>query len=245
MAELDPQQAGAAKGFSRQHQLPLEVKLRDDATLDNFLALPRVEPLLRALRAQLESDGEPIIYLYGPAGSGKTHLLQASCHLSDAGTLYLPLKELAQYPAEDVLQGVEQLDRVCIDDLNVVLGDAQWERALFNLYNNARQRGCRLVVAGDAAPRALTVELDDLRSRLSWGIVYQLVDADDDDKATLLQFRAARRGLSLPAEVANFIVSRAPRETEHLLEVLDKLDNASLSQKRALSIPFVKQTLGW
>jgi DnaA family protein len=101
------------------------------------------------------------------------------------------------------------------------------------------------VVAGDAAPRALTVELDDLRSRLSGGIVYQLADAGDDDKASILQFRAVRRGLSLSAEVANFIVTRAPREMEHLLEVLDKLDNASLSQKRALSIPFVKQALGW
>ena len=244
MAELDIK-ASATPGQSRQHQLPLEVNLRDDATLDNFLALPRVEPLLSALRAQLEPGGEAIIYLYGPPGSGKTHLTQASCHLSDAGTLYLPLKELGQYPAAEVLQGVEQLDRVCIDDLHAVLGDAQWERALFNLYNSARELGCRLVVAADAAPRALAVGLDDLRSRLSWGIVYQLAQGDDSEKASILQFRAARRGLSLSTEVASYIVSRAPRPMEQLLDVLDVLDSASLSEQRALSIPFVKQTLGW
>lgn len=244
MAELDPK-GGAARGQSRQHQLPLEVNLRDDATLDNFLALPRVEPLVKALRAQREPDGEAIIYLYGPAGSGKTHLLQASCHLSEAGTLYLPLKELAQYRAADVLQGIEQLDQVCIDDLHAVLGDAQWERALFNLYNSARQRGCRLVVAADAAPRRLAVDLDDLRSRLSWGIVYQLTQGNDSDKASILQFRAGRRGLSLSPEVASFIITRAPRAMEQLLDVLDQLDSASLSEQRALSIPFVKQTLGW
>jgi len=171
--------------------------------------------------------------------------LQASCHVEPAEALYLPLAELRQYPAQDVLQGVELLDRVCIDDIHAVLGDADWELALFNLYNRARQQGCRMVVAGDAAPRALAVNLADLRSRLSWGIVYQLAQVDDDDKAAILQFRAARRGLSLSPGVATYIVSRAPRAMEQLLEVLDLLDKASLARQRALSIPFVKEALGW
>ncbi len=165
--------------------------------------------------------------------------------MAAAETLYLPLAELRQYPAADVLQGVEHVDRVCIDDIHAVLGDADWELALFNLYNSARQHGCRLVVAGDAAPRSLAVNLEDLRSRLSWGIVYQLVQGDDADKAAILQFRATRRGLALSPGVASYIVSRAPRGMGQLLEVLDLLDKASLAQQRALSIPFVKEALGW
>jgi DnaA family protein len=234
-----------AAGHPRQHQLSLAVHLRDDATLDNFLALPRVQPLLSALQTQLEPTGEAVIYLYGPAGSGKSHLLQASCHVAATETLYLPLAELRQYPAAEVLQGVEHVDRVCIDDIHAVLGDANWELALFNLYNSAREQGCRLVVAGSAAPRSLAVNLADLRSRLSWGIVYQLTPGDDADKAAILQFRATRRGLTLPAGVASYIVSRAPRAMGPLLEILDLLDRASLAQQRALSIPFVKETLGW
>jgi DnaA family protein len=244
LAKIDSQD-GTAPGHSRQHQLSLEVHLRDDATLDNFLPLPSVEPLMRALRGQMEPDGEGIIYLWGPAGAGKSHLLQASCHEPAAATLYLPLQELRRYPADDVLQGVENMDRICIDDIHAVLGDAVWERALFNLYNSARQNNCRMVVAGDAAPRALAVGLADLRSRLSWGIVYQLQPGDDNDKAAILQFRASRRGLSLSPAVASYIVSRAPRAMQQLLDVLDQLDNASLAQQRALSIPFVKQALGW
>lgn len=243
MAEIDP--IGQAAGHSRQHQLPLEVHLRDDATLDNFLALPKVQPLVSALQNQLEPEGEAVIYLYGSAGAGKSHLLQASCHVDAAETLYLPLAELRQFPARDVLQGVEWLNRVCIDDIHAVLGDASWELALFNLYNSARQHGCRLVVAGDAAPRVLAVNLADLRSRLSWGIVYQMTPGDDDDKAAILQFRASRRGLSLSSGVASYIVRRAPRAMDQLLEVLDQLDKASLVQQRALSIPFVKEALGW
>jgi DnaA family protein len=243
VAEVDL--SGQAVGHTLQQQLSLAVHLRDDATLENFLALPNVQPLVRALQTQLAPGGEPFIYLYGPPGTGKSHLLQASCHVAMAETVYLPLAELRQYPAEEVLQGVEQLDRVCIDDIHSVLADADWELALFNLYNKARQQGCRLVVAGNAAPRALEVNLADLRSRLSWGIVYQLAQGDDADKAAILQFRAARRGLNLSPGVATYIVSRAPREMGQLLNVLDQLDKASLAQQRALSIPFVKEALGW
>ena len=243
MAEVDPPLDVAR--HSLKHQLSLEVRLRDDATLDNFLALPKVQPLVGALQSQLDPSGESVIYLYGPAGTGKSHLLQASCHEPGAETIYLPLSDLRQYAARDVLQGVENLDRICIDDIHVVLGDAKWEQALFNLYNDARQRGCRLVVAADAAPRALAVNLEDLRSRLSWGIVYQLAQPEDHDKEAILQFRASRRGLSLTPSVASYIVSRAPRAMDQLLHVLETLDKASLAEKRSLSIPFVKEALGW
>ncbi len=243
MAVIDPE-TKAAGGF-RQHQLSLPVQLRDDATLDNFLALPQAQPLIDALQTQMQPGGEAVIYLYGPPGTGKSHLLQASCHVAAAETLYLPLAQLREYPPTEVLQGLDGLDRVCLDDIHAVLGDPDWELALFNLYNSARQQGCHLVVAADTAPRALAVQLPDLRSRLSWGIVYQLQEGDDEDKAAILQFRAMRRGLSLSGGVASFIVSRAPRAMEQLLQVLDQLDEASLAEQRALSIPFVKQALGW
>lgn len=229
----------------RERQLPLDVQLRDDATLDNFLATPQVQPLVAALQPAPGVEAEAMIYLYGPAGSGKSHLLQASCHVAGNAALYLPLADLVQYPPEEVLQGVESLALVCLDDVDQVLGKEDWELALFNLYNRAREQGCRLLVAGNAAPRVLAMDLPDLRSRLSWGIVYQLMEADDTHKAAILQFRADRRGLQMPAEVSSYITSRAPRAMDQLLELLDRLDRASLTEQRALSIPFVKKTLGW
>ena len=230
---------------SSQQQLSLEVQLRDDATLDNFLASATVQPLIHALQRQLQPAGEDLIFLHGVTGSGKSHLLQASCHLAAANALYLPLADLGTYAPDEVLHGVETLSLVCLDDVDSVLGDENWELALFNLYNRALQHQCKLLLAGNAAPRALAVELPDLRSRLSWGIVYQLPQASDEEKAAILSFRAARRGLQLSAEVANYVVSRAPRAMQQLLELLDSLDKASLAEQRALSIPFVKQTLGW
>lgn len=228
-----------------QQQLTLPVHLRDEATLENFLSPEDFRPLLGALQQQLEDEGEGVIYLHGGTGAGKSHLLQACCHRAGSGALYLPLGELKDFPPADVLADVASMRLICLDDLDVVAGDADWELALFELYNRAREMGCRLLVAASASPRAIALNLEDLRSRLSWGMVYYLPPCDDEQKKTILQFRAQRRGLSLPAEVASYLVTRAPRDLDPLLELLDQLDRASLAQKRALSIPFVKKTLDW
>jgi DnaA family protein len=228
-----------------QRQLPLPVQLRDEATLDNYLPLPESLAHIAALRAQAGGGGEPIIYLYGPAGVGKSHLLQASCHLVGSGAVYLPLGEVADCPPQEVLQDIEALKLVCLDDVDRVLGRADWELALFHLINRARQHGCSLLLAGSAAPRVLAVDLADLRSRLGWGIVYQLAAAADEEKMAILQFRAARRGLVLGDDVCAYVVARAARDMDALLAVLDILDRASLVEQRALSIPFVKGVLGW
>ncbi|MCB1845146.1 MAG: DnaA regulatory inactivator Hda, partial [Halioglobus sp.] len=131
------------------------------------------------------------------------------------------------------------------DDLQAVRGNRSWEEALFHLCNRARAQDCCLVVAADAPPRALGLQLADLQSRLSAGLVFQLGRADDRTKAEILQFRAQRRGLTLADDAARFIVARAPRSLDQLLALLDRLDHASLAAQRGLSIPFVKSVLDW
>ena len=229
-----------------QHlQIPLPVQLRDDATMDNFLPGVGDEAALAALGDLLAGHGEPVILLHGAPGSGKSHLLQASCHSAGGRGLYLPLGELANYPADQVLEGIDGMQLVCLDDLQAVLGNAGWETALFNLYNRARESGQALLLAADAPPRRLPVGLADLQSRLSWAVVFHLAAIDDERRSAILQFRARRRGLTFPADVAGYIVSRAPRGMDSLLANLELLDRASLAQQRQLSIPFVKQTLGF
>lgn len=229
----------------RPRQLPLPVRLRDEATLDNFLAGESGTPLLGALRAQAGGQGEAIMYLHGGPGSGKSHLLQASCHLAGEGAQYLPLAQLGAFSPAEVLRDMENLRQLCLDDIHCVLGRDDWELALFALFNRARELGCRLLVAADAAPRLLALGLEDLRSRLSWGSVFQLRAPDDELKVAILRYRAARRGLELSAEVAAYIVARSARDLDALLDLLDRLDHASLVEKRPLSIPFTRRVLDW
>ncbi|MDX1734295.1 MAG: DnaA regulatory inactivator Hda [Halioglobus sp.] len=228
-----------------QHQLPLAIRPRDDATFANFLVRSGRQPAVDALRAQCLPGGEPVVFLCGPGGGGKSHLLQACCQQQESSALYVPLAELAGYEPREVLAGLEAARRLCLDDLQAVAGNEAWEEALFHLFNRCSQSGCALVFAADGAPRSLGIGLADLQSRLSSGVIFQLQRLDDPDREAILRFRAQRRGLELPADVASYIVSRAPRQMEQLLALLDRLDEASLAHQRALSRPFVKQTLHW
>jgi DnaA family protein len=190
---------------------------------------------------------ESLIYLWGGAGVGRSHLLQAAClqlKQLDQQAVYLPLAGLVEHgPA--LLEGLEHCALVCLDDLDAVAGRADWEEALFHLFNRLRDAGQRLLLSASAAPRELQLQLADLQSRLSQALVFQLRELAADDKLHALQLRASRRGLQLPDEVAAFILNRGSRSMNGLFELLEQLDQASLQAQRKLTIPFLKETLGW
>lgn len=227
-------------------QLSLSIGLRDDATFANFLSADNT-PAIAALQAQIRGCGENFQYLYGGEDSGKSHLLQAVCHLSDElglRSVYLPLEELALL-SPDLLDGMEDLDLVCIDDLHLVAGRKKWETALFHFFNRMRDAGRYLVISADAAPGQLGVKLPDLASRLAWGVTLSLQNLTDEQKNDALKLRARERGLELTDEVARYILHRGPRTLRELFDMLARLDHASLMAKRKLTIPFVRETLQW
>ncbi len=235
---------------SSPQQLSLEVHLKDDATFENYYATDGQSNALvvSALSHQLEVYGEQFVFLSGAPGVGVTHLLQAACHLAgERGkrAQYLPLQELQQHDPTQLLDGLESLDLVCLDGLQLVLGKTDWERALFNFFNSMRDTGRRVVMAATKGPRELAVALPDLQSRLNWGLVFQVLPLDDFSKQTALQNRAKARGMELSDEVAQFIMHRSPRNTHELFKSLQRLDDASLAEQRRLTIPFIKQTLGY
>ncbi len=230
-------------------QLPLGMRLRDDATFANFYpganaaALGYVERLCEAEAGWTES----LIYLWGGVGVGRSHLLQAAClRMEQLGqpAIYLPLAELVAHgPA--LLENLEQCELVCLDDVQAVAGRGDWEEALFHLFNRLRDSGRRLLLAADAAPRELHVALPDLQSRLSLALVFQLQELSEEDKLRALQLRASRRGLQLSDEVGRFILTRGTRSMSGLFDLLERLDQASLQAQRKLTIPFLKEVLDW
>lgn len=223
-----------------EQQLPLRIGLRDSATFANFYCAGN-----DAVLHTLQLASEPFVFLWGSVGSGKSHLLQAACHAEterNGSPAYLPLGQLCEAGAS-VLDGMEAMTLVCLDELQSVAGDDDWEEALFHLYNRVRDAGVRLLVAADAGPAALPVKLADLRSRLSWGPVYQLQQLDDDGKLAALQMRARGRGIELPADVGAYLLRRSPRDMHALFELLDRLDQASLVAQRRLTIPFVRELI--
>lgn len=233
---------------SSPQQLSLSVNLNDDATFDNFYAPAQTHNamVVQGLRAQLDGSGEAFVYLWGAPGCGLTHLLQAACHQAQSAGMsvqYLPLRDLVGYAPDELFAGLDSVDLVCLDCLPSVAGRPDWERAIFHLYNQLRDQGRRLLVAAEHSPRELALTLEDLRSRLQWGLTYQVHSLSDEDKQQALQMRARARGLELSDEVAQYITQRLPRDTNELFWQLQRLDHASLTEQRKLTIPFVKKVL--
>ncbi len=226
-------------------QLPLSVQLADAAAFDNFHAGPNAT-VLAALRTLAEGDADGSMLIHGPAGSGRTHLLQAASR--EAATLrrraaYLPLASFVdESPA--VLRGFETLDLVCLDDIDTSLHDRSWAQALLRLLDAVRAHGGVCLLSAAAAVERLAIApLPDLRTRLSACATFALKRLTDEDRATLLRSRARHRGLELSDEVLDFLLRRLPRDVPSLMQALDLLDRDALELKRRLTIPFVQQAL--
>lgn len=220
-------------------QLTLGISLRDDATFDNFFS-GRNEQVIYNLINQEDA----YVFLFGSAGTGKSHLLQAACHQVGQKGLpvaYLPFAEKGFIPA--MLDGLESMSLIALDDIQYIVGNDGWERSLFNLYNRAREKGVNILVSSNEPLHSLDIKLADLKSRLSWGPVFQLNLLDDSEKQKALQQRAKRRGLELEDDVVTYLLKRSPRDMNSLFQIFEKLDQASMIEKRKLTIPFIKNYL--
>jgi DnaA family protein len=130
-----------------------------------------------------------------------------------------------------------------IDDVDTVLGDKDWEVALFNLINQAHHLGQRLLFSANVNPLELDCFLPNLYTHLVWGSSYQLLGLSDEEKPEILRSRAQQRGFDLSDRVIDYIYKHYPQDTASLLNILDRLDKKSLQQKAKITIPFVKQVL--
>jgi DnaA family protein len=220
-------------------QLPLGVRLGEAARFDGFVAGANAEVL-----GLLTGPAPPrVLWLWGRAGTGKTHLLQAACanaSASGGAATYLDL-ESGGSPA--LLDGCETLDLVCLDGIERVSDAGDWNAAVFRLYTLMQDSPGRLYVASTAPPASLRFRLADLRSRLLAGALHQLHELDEHGQVQALARRAARRGLELSPEAATWLVHRLPRDMHSLCSMLDRLDEAALAAQRRLTVPFLRQVL--
>ncbi|NQY63730.1 MAG: DnaA regulatory inactivator Hda [Alteromonadaceae bacterium] len=230
-------------------QLALAVQLPDDETFESFQSESEKGVLVQ-LQKFIHPSNEEIdqpngFYLFGISGVGKSHLLHASCAYAETlgkTSLCLSFSELTQLSVE-VLDGLEQIDLICLDDLQLIAGNVQWQQAVFDLYNRVMEHNKRLIITGDQSALQLGITLPDLVSRMTWGYTEQLKALDDDEKLIALQYRARQRGVVLNDDVAKFLLNRLSRDMGSLINSLDKLDKASIREQRKITIPFIKDIL--
>ena len=233
--------------FSSHEQLVLNLRLRDASSFENYFVARNREAVERLQHGVRSVSGAPQapaswLVLWGEPGTGKTHLLEAACRAAQEqghAPLYIPLAEKTSFTTA-LLEDVEQVPLVCVDNVDAIAGDAAWEAALFALYERLRAQGGMLVLATRPSPAAIGLRLADLATRLSAGLVYQLQPLFDAEKIAALRLRAQRRGLDMTEEVANYLLTRFPRDMHSLFALLDRLDTATLAAQRRLTIPFLR-----
>ena len=224
-------------------QIPLGVRLPDRALFESFLPARNAQTLEHLRQVALGATSG-LTWLCGPAGCGKTHLLQAVCAASAERTRagYVPLGAVAPLGL-GVLDGLPQLECLCLDDVDCIAGQGEWERAIFAMLRELEDTGGRLVLAARSPPALLEWALPDLGSRCAAGAVFQLRVLDEGEQYAALQLRARLRGLELPEETWQWLRRRFPRDMRTLYEVLDRLDEAALAAQRRLTVPFIREVL--
>jgi DnaA family protein len=217
-------------------QLLLDISPDWQPTLDNFVVGRNLE-LVSALRHALSGDSsERFFYVWGEAGSGKSHLLQASVNAA-RDLLLDAVYAQGSVPSRVMDSG---LAVVAVDDVDRLNDAAQIE--LFDIYNQMRDSGAMLLVSGNASPSHLVMR-DDLRTRLGWGLVYQVHVLSDEEKERALAQHGRSLGLVLPPEVTQYLLRHGRRDLPTLMAVLESLDAHTLRLHRPPTIPLLKEVL--
>lgn len=246
---LPDTQSEARPAAPRMKQLPLAISPAPQPTLANFVPGANgavIDHLLRwptdalAVPAGLAAPA-PALYLWGPQGSGKSHLLRglAARAAAPGGAVadrvgWFDANDAAPWPLQPgwalvVIDGCEALD-------------AAAQHAAFVLFTEAQTHGVPLAAAGALPPADLPLR-DDLRTRLAWGHVFALQPLSEQDTCTALNLEARRRGLQLPAEVSNYLMSRFARDLASLMALLAALDEHALATQRRLTVPLVRDLI--
>ncbi|MGE5665261.1 MAG: DnaA regulatory inactivator Hda [Betaproteobacteria bacterium] len=210
-------------------QLALDLVQPLTPRLDNFVPGRNAEALA-ALRALAAGQGAQFVYLWGEPGCGRSHLLAA---LAAEGGGLGRAGEVPEFAAEVRLYLVDDVDAL----------DEAGQARFFRLVNEIRGApGARLASAGSAPPARLALR-EDVRTRLAWGLVYQLHVLSDVEKAQALLAHAGSRGIVLTPEVRAWMLAHLPRDMRTQVAVLDALDAYALARKRPITLPLLREWL--
>ncbi len=234
--------ARAIEIVNRQALIP--VSLDAESSFDSYRPGANRE-LLAELRLIVHGDRpRRVLYFWGEAGSGKTHLLNACCQLAHALNkphAYLPVSGCATDRTD--LARIEPQSLLCVDDFQNAAHEDSWQVALFGLYEKLLSHTGAMVVAANQPMGALNLELKDLESRLVSGGVSSLAGLNEADKLAALKSRAFHKGFELSDPVLQFITTYYQRDTASLFSLLERIDHASLAQQRKITVPFIKSLL--
>jgi chromosomal replication initiator protein len=214
-------------------------------SFDSFVACDGNAAALQfARRIADPSDAENLLYLHGPTGSGKTHLLQCiarSLNPADAETAcYLTCRD--SFSARELIARFSGASALVVDDLHLLPDEAALRAALWQLFNDFNSGGRKVALAGLLPPRELPHLDDHLVSRLLWGLVARVDASDDQSRRMILKKIADDRQVRVPDDVVDYILMTASREVGDLIVTFEALFRLSMAEQRRITLPLARKS---
>ncbi len=234
----------SAHSVAKPEQYPLHFEFRANQTFDDFFAGAN-QPILEDLKQCVLGYGEQQIFVWARSGQGKSHLLQSCCHYAqehEYSSFYFDLSRHSLHKSA-IFLGLDDYEVVCVDNVDSIIGQVKWEQALAAFMQRHYERGHRLILSATNLPNHMTIKTSNVKANLSWGLMVQLKTLVDTYSIDALIFKADAMGLEISPQVGRFLMIQHQTELDGLWYLLERLDRASLSAKRKLTIPFLKQLL--
>ena len=226
--------------MNKPKQLTFPWIKRNIASSDDFYFDPKNFGLKKNL---LEEDDD--IFLYGLKKSGKSFLLQSVCNFyasKNKSSLYIPIAEVMKYGIS-FMDSLDNLDVICIDDIDLINSNKEWEIAIFNLINDCLISKCRLIFSSPLNPSSIKFDLKDLISRIKKMDHVELFPVSKDKLNDAINFICNLRSINLGEKEINYLVTHSKRNISDLINIINKLDKTSMQLKRKITVPLIKEVI--
>ena len=226
--------------MNKPKQLTFPWIKKNIASFDDFYFDPKNFGLKKNL---LEEDDD--LFLYGIKKSGKSFLLQSVCNFyasKNKSSLYIPIAEVMKYGIS-FMDSLDNLDVICIDDIDLINFDKEWEVAIFNLINDCLISKCRLIFSSAFNPSSIKFDLKDLISRIKKMDHIELFPVSEDKLNDALNFICNLRSINLGEKEINYLVTYSKRNISDLINIINKLDKTSMQLKRKITVPLIKEVI--
>ncbi len=226
--------------MNKPKQLTFPWNKNTKVTFNNFYIDPKNINLVMDLKDVTINDD---FFIYGVSNSGKTYLQQSLCNFFqqlDKSSIYIPLNEAIKYGV-NILDSIENIDLICIDNLELIEKNLEWQIAIFNLINNTVLSNSKLFFTVSKDNGSLNFSMPDLDSRIKKMQSYELFEVQENNISAALQHIAKSRLINLGEAETRYLLKYSTRSISYLTKILDKLDNTSMELKRKITIPLIKE----
>ncbi len=224
-------------------QLALQIQINERASLKNFFVSKNNNKTIQILKNILLNLNNGVqIFIDDLGNNGKTYLLQAICNdfsESNNSSIYIPMKEAINLDPS-ILEGVSELNLICIDDVDLINNRREWEIALFNLINECYEKECFLLLSGSINKLEA---IPDLVSRIKKMETLRLEAINDDELLEATQAISKNLNIEISDKNMNYLINNSKRDIKTIFRTLSQLERESLERKKSIGLNLIKEVI--